>query len=633
MERILALPQRCNSSRPAEFEVYREGLGGTPPVSLEYTRRGMSTVAMDGKQTGASGARRPATEASRSVDFYALLRPVQQRFLMATAGEGAPVPVLFAPRRRGTGLVWLVGALACLAALYHLGTTGFGDLHHPLALQGVTFIAAYAALWGGATFLSSTFAGVRATSFSTPFPAGVYVFPVGIIDARSATIRIIGLSEVKKAEKVDGKFVFTTIGGRFSFPASSESTQETMDAWLEENRAKLEKAQAGADARTLAMMDPLLDSGVSNPLLPETQLRPPPRRWPVRAAMALLIGLSFGYATFILRGKLAEKKLYEAAQRENTVEAYEAYLARGGKAPDVEPVLLPRAQLERIQGDLGALEAYASEHKSSRIQKDVDAALRRALLARLDEVTRGGTLDALVEFRKERKHTHLIRKELAEARGKMFDTVFKEFEKIADPGALEFFDVLLGYVEAHGPRVEVRFRRFLPELSVAIETAIRASAYFGGNKSLPRQYFDEENARRREEKAASILLPGLQAGFKKDYLEFVLGEPLEGDGDWPEVKVPTLFVQHTTNMSGGFTNQVPRGVYVGLGQEFIAKFVVPGQETTFDFTRSFWVPPNLTILREQQLDTGPFYDVMATPGYERFARNLLEKIYKGPPQP
>lgn len=592
----------------------------------------MNPTALAAKEGEA--AQRPAlSTGTRTVDFYGLPRAVQQRFLVATAGEGAPAPALFEPSVRASGFVWLAVAAVLGIGLYAISTYGFGDLENPYAVQPLTFLVAYALLWGGATYCLAAFLGVRLQPFSTPYAAGCYLFPIGVVEAADGNIRITGIDQFEELKKDSrGNLELRTKAGAFRFTAPANTAPAELAKWCAQNRDKFHRARTDGDTHAVALMDPLRDSGVSNPLLPETPLARPSRKWPIWLLMALLIGGSFGYASYTTRARLGEQKLYEAALAADTPAAYRAYVERGGLNPEVRALLLPRAELKGIRGNLTELERYAAANPGSRIKAEVEAELRKALLAGLVEVTASGSLARLEQFGREHP-TKLVEKEFAQARTQMFDMAYRRYEELGNASALDFFDLLLAYSERHGPRVEVRFRSHLPELSLAIEKTIKASAYFGGNQSLPRQYFDAEHSRAREGKMAVGLLAGLQAPFSPEYLQFVVGEPLpDGDEPLPAVTVPTLFIQHTTNISGGYTNQVPRGVFVGLGQAFRATFVIPGSSDKLETSISFWRPPDLPLLRRDNLKTGEFYDVMAAPAYPRFTRRVLQMIFKDVPK-
>ncbi|HEY3252769.1 MAG TPA: hypothetical protein VGJ91_02435, partial [Polyangiaceae bacterium] len=78
------------------------------------------------------------------VDFWALTRPVQERFVASTEGAAAPAPLAIRPLARDPkSLAYSAcGVCAALAGLLLL-RVGFGDLSSRYALAPATFIALY----------------------------------------------------------------------------------------------------------------------------------------------------------------------------------------------------------------------------------------------------------------------------------------------------------------------------------------------------------------------------------------------------------------------------------------------------------------------------------------------------------
>ena len=76
----------------------------------------------------------------------------------------------------------------------------------------------------------------------------------------------------------------------------------------------------------------------------------------------------------------------------------------------------------------------------------------------------------------------------------------------ADANLLPFVRRLLTYAAAHGPRVEVRFSRVMSDSTEKVDAAVRASAYYMGQVSVPSQYFDDDHARKREAELGASLI-------------------------------------------------------------------------------------------------------------------------------
>ncbi len=184
----------------------------------------------------------------------------------------------------------------------------------------------------------------------------------------------------------------------------------------------------------------------------------------------------------------------------------------------------------------------------------------------------------------------------------------------------------MAHAEQHGPTVEVRFRRESPASVERADSAIRRSAYFTGSKAIPSQYFTGALANERESRAAVALVDALQAAFSLNVLRFVVKPSEEGVGDPPSTDKPTIFVNHKTEMSGGYTTNRPRGVYVGLGMMFQVYGVIPPSETAFRFKDSSWLPPDINEISKKGLRHEQVYEANAREGFGRFVERLVERL-------
>ena len=119
----------------------------------------------------------------KRIDFFALPRPVQERFLASTRRAAPPVPIVFRKASFAPAFAWAAGAVTLAVATYLVTRLGFGDATSALAFQRPAMLAVYGVLAGAAAF-----AVVRAISTfryagTLPFAAGVYVYPWSVIDA------------------------------------------------------------------------------------------------------------------------------------------------------------------------------------------------------------------------------------------------------------------------------------------------------------------------------------------------------------------------------------------------------------------------------------------------------------------
>src|ERR1700690_151118 len=129
--------------------------------------------------------------------FFNLPRPIQERFIESTRGNGAPKPLLFrAPAQN----LWVL-TLAIVASLMFvvcgvLARIGYGNLYHRWALNPPLAILVYSGLLCAAcvTLVGAVRNWNRESN--VPFRRGLYIFPVGVINARSATLEMHPLQEL-----------------------------------------------------------------------------------------------------------------------------------------------------------------------------------------------------------------------------------------------------------------------------------------------------------------------------------------------------------------------------------------------------------------------------------------------------
>src|SRR5690606_6575193 len=240
---------------------------------------------------------------------------------------------------------------------------------------------------------------------------------------------------------------------------------------------------------------------------------------------------------------------------QNSEASYRAYIERGGERADVREILLPRAELLAVSGDLAAVEKYAAANPQSNIRDAIDAVLRLELLKELRRVRAESDLAAIEAFKEQHPDYEIVENELAEARKEVFTAAVKQFEARYSPNekVRDFIEALIEYSEQHNPTVVVRFVRTLPPSIERADSAIRRSAYFTGNKAIPSQYFDGEYAEDREARAAKTLIGALQSAFSPTILSFTFDSEASPPDPGAEPKVPTLTIDYKTEMSGGYT--------------------------------------------------------------------------------
>jgi|GEM_PF-416338 len=581
-------------------------------------------------KTGARGMVKAIFPASPSpmqrVDFFRLERAIQERFVAAAEGGAPPLPLAFLPAavpRKFYGWV----ALACVAlfALFATARTGYGQLEHSFALQPIHAILLYVGfgvLTGFAAFAAySTLRGRRVL----PCARGVYLFPSGAIDTRGSELLVYPSSDLTSAEASERRVRVSFGGGvSFAFPAPSRASAEDV---VQKLTALKERLQSGVDVREQAALDPLCDNGFRNPFSPRESMNPPRRRLPIGGfGASLLAGAVFGAAIFQIRAVLGESALYRHATAANTRGAYAAYLERGGKNPDVERILLPRAELSEIlaSGSIDRLEQFARAHVSSPIEPEVNAALHRELVQALAEVKKQNSLTALKQFR-ERFATHTsVRAEIDKAISDRLTFAAREFERRAKPKpeVAEVFRQLLNYIATHEGKVDVRFRRRIADSAAKSEEQLMKSNSFGGRASLPTQYFDAANSTERENLMSKELISTLSQAFPEDVVRFEAGPLLDnGTDDDPKLTAPTLLITHRVEMSGMYMMRRPRAALTGVGILFRVTLTVPESSAMHAYKYSAWNAPDLVMM----VNGESFKNIYGSMGDKSFVR--LTKRY------
>jgi hypothetical protein len=577
----------------------------------------------------------PATGSSRDqFDFFELPRPIQDRLLASVSGSGAPRVILFQPASVVSGLSSIAVFVASASVVLALAVAGYGSLKSPFALQAVMLTPIYGAFGGLAAIALAAYAWARSAQGRYPYRFGSYLFPSGVLVIKDDQLRWHRLDALEAFQPVGTNRVRLRFPGTaFVFPLPQGLTGVQVERTLEDFRERLRVAYEQKDRRALAALDPLRDSGFSNPLSSHNSIPRPRDQRPWRYALALILGATIAVMIFFARNKLGERTIYQRALSANTIHSYQDYLARGGLRPEVSEILLPRAQLEKIKTDTALVEEFSLAYPDSKIRGEIDLALRAALLRELEKVREAGTLEALAAFAKQHPQQALIEQEVALARRAVFDSAYAEFKKNSDASDLvrRLFRQMVTASETAGPEVEVRFLRKEPVSARSADSAIRRSAYYGGAASLPSQYFTAEAAKPREDAAAAKLAAALQESFPSEVLKFMPGESASGDEELPKTTRPTLFMTYKTEMSGGYTTNRPRNVYVGIGFMIEAELIVPKVEDTYQIKYSKWLPPDINEISRDGLKPGQVYDANIRSALELFHEKLLADLL--PPKP
>jgi len=568
------------------------------------------------------------------VDFWQLGRSVQERFVESTRGASAPAPLAVQPLALDRGVLgWCgLGAGSFLLAIIAL-RWGFGDLGNRYALTPLWFAAVYGGLFTLSAIGFFKAAARHVSAHSVPYRPALYLFPIGVIDARAPQFGVYRIGEDTKLS-VDGARhrLCLELGGKsFEFPASDLAQAERARQTMSELRDRLAEAGPDSTAREQALVDPLVDNGFKNPFSPAESMRKALpswlHTWPV---VALVLGVLLGGASFHVRNTLSEGRLYAAARAADSTSTYREYLARGGHNPDVESMLLPRTELRdaKAHGDVQAIEQFLATHPNSKIQNEIDSALREALLKELAQAESKATLSALEDFRTRYARYPFLTADIERAIDARVQATLQKVRPALAPGqarVLPFFERLLRYTAKHGPEVTVRFQRKPTESLEMAEKALRMSAYFTGEKSLPGQYFDAAHAAPREAVAAGVLASALNEQFPRDLLDAKVAPTLDDSAD-TSPKVPTLLVSYRTEMSGAFTSKRPRFAVSGIGIFCKVSFDIPGDSDPLTFKFSVWRAPDLKTVSDTTTPA-ELYEAMAAEAFKRFDKKYLATLF------
>ncbi len=520
---------------------------------------------------------------------------------------------------------------------------GFGSLDSSLALAGPAFLGVHALFAAAVVFCILRAQSIRWEAQRTPFPPGTYLFPAAVIDAKRTEIiehDVASLTDITvKGRQVEMRFAG---GESFSFDAGGAEQAEHAKSAIVAGQEQWKTLGSG-DALERARLNPLVDSGVPNPLAPTTPHSSQSFLKPATFALITVVtAAALGWAVWWWRNALSEKVLYSSATKQNTVESYRAFLARGGKRPEVTAVLLPRAELDeaRAAGTVEAIEKYIADHPTSSIGTEVQDAHRAALLAVLRKAQEVGSVSAIEDVPKKYPGARLIAGELAAARHAVFTRVLEKFQADANPENAQlvpFVTRLLAYVEKHGPNVDVRIQHQFPQDPEGLDQILSKSPkYYAGVRSLPTRYFLGEAAQRRETALAEGLITRLQKAFPEEVVKLnFLGPTKERNETLPAIERPTLTIMHLENLSGAYVGGKPKTVFLGASTAVIGTFEIPdgGEALVFKYGR--WSPPNLKALDDEPGKTVPdkipdVYEGMMGGTFNEFSAKYLATWFKAP---
>ncbi len=544
----------------------------------------------------------------KRTDFFTLTRPIQERFVAATRGHGTPAPLLVARLPLpvvaiGWGLLSVLAVVGWVLVV----RLGYGKLESNVALQPKSLLVLEVALLVLAvTFALQSRRALR-RRLRLPYLPTVYLFPIGAIDARSERVVTHGWDELTNLKAGASSARVSFSGASFSFPLASAAQGEELKSRSSEFKQKL--AAADTAEKDLVAMDPLRDNGFKNPFSPADSMRPPrPAKLPLLALGLFAGAVLLGFGVHALRNHLGERAIYREAVLKNSVEGYREYLARGGSRTDVSELLLPRAELRAAiaENDVESIERFIAAHPHSKIEGEVKTALRSALLRALEDAKAKGTITALRNYAaKYKAHLDLV-PELPGARVAYLASVLDHFQKTAKPSKELWLLArrLIVYADAHpDAKVLVRFSQGESHTLEKNEHMLGASAYYGGDKTLPSHFLVGDSARNAERRAGSDLSTALSGVFPKDLIQFEPGAPVPpaASGTAPKFTEPTLLINYRLEISSPLVSKKPRGIYSAVGLVAATSLSIPDKEPPADSKYTAWHAPDIKRVEAGEL--------------------------------
>jgi hypothetical protein len=559
----------------------------------------------------------------KRIEFFQLTRAVEERFLASSRGQGAPTPLLVgAPPPPFDALCWGAAALAGFVVWVWVASLGYGELGSNLALQPKWMAGVHAVLLALTVGFALKARGSLAERTKLPFRQAVYLFPIGVIDARTASFRVYEWNEFAGLDVRGARATLRFGSESFTFPLANAQQGPELKARIDELREKL--TSGALTEKDLVLLDPLRDTGFKSPFQPLESMRPPSAgRFPVLLVLGVAGAIALGIGAWLARNALSERNLFAHARALDTVAAYRDYLARGGSRSEVVELALPRAELREAiaSKSVAAMDRYIAAHPETKIKGEVDGALRYALLQELEAAKAKQSITALRDFERQNAKYLALAPELGQAKHAYLQGVLDRFRTQSQAGMplLDLARRLIIYCDAHGPVVALRFRQRESRSLEKNERMLMESAYFGGQKTLPTQYLTGAAVRSAEQLAGKELAAELNQAFPPDLVRFELGAPVpDGPDDKVEFKEPTLLVTYRLEISGAFVTKKPRAVFAGVGFLATSALTLPDKGAPFETKDSAWHQPDLRRIEAGELPVENVYADVVAKGFKRF---------------
>jgi hypothetical protein len=541
------------------------------------------------------------------------------------------MPILAQPASRKRIWAHLGGSVVLAVAAAIVLAVGCGDVHSALALHGPKLALIDAALLAGAAYGVLRAVGMLMAAEALPYRPGIYLFPACAVDAEQPALKVWQVRDAERIETITesppGLALWMPRGERFVIRASSPQVAERAHAVLQKQRAKLIAALDDGDSHVLADLDPLYDRALSSPIGPTESLTP--TQWVWRRfdwAIAAGVGVMLALVLVTTRNSISDDAMIRAVVTEGSPQGFREYLARGGHhAYEVESSLLPRAELAVAtrQQSVEALRDFERAHPSSKVQPEVDLAMRRAFLADLSAASQAGTVTALDAFAKTHPEPY-VTAEWTAARHALFTQALTNWRTTAKPDAATslFMERLLAWTEKNGPACELRFQ-LNPSASLdQADAGVRRSGHFPGNDALPSNFLTPDALRGREERVADALVKRFAAAFPSDIVSLTASASASA-GPPP----PGLVVAYTADWSHATTACTkPDTAFAGFIFTFDATFVLPDGRPPLSMISKAWRGAEAWRIRPDGRSREEFeqkvYDAMIDGAFDQVEKKL-----------
>lgn len=496
-----------------------------------------------------------AHQTPRKVEFADLPRVVQDRFVAATEETFPPWPILRAHARAPASRGWTLVAIGAVLALIALVLPGFGDpfstlATHPRWALGLFAVLVALAVLGALRALAAH--GAR----DLPFRAGVYVFPSELVDARTPTLWIHPLGELRSIETGARTIRLHFRGGRaYAFDVPELETAESAVAQVLRAREALE--QGGDAPSLLGLVDPLFEPTEGPPIALAAPFRV---RWSFwvqrRAGVTVAAALILGPLAFVARDTYSDRAAFAKAAAGSDPAALRAYADHGRRhVAEVRGRLLPLVELRALH-DTAAIERWMRDHPVAAATDEAKDA-RRAALSR--DAARLSTLAAIRAY----AAAHAgdgpqVEADITEALRRLHARVTS-----SRVGSVAI-EQLLGQPSACGTGVAIEIVRGSGNLRKA-DRAVSESRRFAGSASFPSLHLTAAPGPERE--ARELIAARIGAVFPEGCLVAARAAPAIAATAAPAigVRTATLRLTWTPRFAGTVrTSNAPPAVFADL---------------------------------------------------------------------